>query len=225
MDDRKPRPAIGTKFHADGTFRTFRGNSVVCPIDLDAPQVELLRGVQRRSREQPFGPLLAQLPPESFHMTAFDLVCEQVREPAKWTSELPLDEPLEQADAWMAEQLRPLRLWAADLTVRFERIGPIHTTLHAVVVPADAATRDALSAFREAAAEATGVRHPNHDHYAFHVSLAYLLYEMTDDEQRAFDRFATGEAERLRGSFGELRLGFPELVFFDTMAEFPTVRT
>jgi len=225
MQGRKPRPAIGTKFHAGGTFRTFRGNSIVCPMDPAAPQVELLRDVQRRSHEQPFGPLLADLPPASFHMTAFDLVCEQVREPARWSPHLPLDAPLGQVDAWLAERLRSLSPWPDEPTVRFARFGPIRTTLHAVVVPADQATRDGLSAFREAVAQITGVRHPNHDHYTFHVSLAYLLFEMTSDEKCAFERFAADEEERLRASFGELRLGSPELVFFDTMAEFPTVRT
>jgi hypothetical protein len=108
--------------------------------------------------------------------------------------------------------------------MRFADVGPSDVTLHLSLDPADAATADTLTAFREAVSEATGVRHPVHDRYRFHISLAYQRVWMDADERSLFEGFVRGVEDELRSGFGELVLGPPQLTLFDDMFAFPRYR-
>lgn len=223
-DGRTFRPAVGCKYDADGAVRSFPGSSIVSMLDPAASQVPLLAGVQESCQAEPFGDLFAYLPVPSFHMTAFDLVCDQVRVADHWSRNLPLDASLEETDVVLAQRLEDVADWPDRLVMRYDRLGPVQTTAHVQVEPADRDTADALARFRGEVARVTGIRHPNHDHYCFHVSLAYLLVDLEPAEQRAWDRFSHRIDEELRRSFGSLILPSPRLVFFDTMHAFPERR-
>ncbi len=218
------RPAVGSKYHADGAVRRFPGSSIVCMLDPASSQVALLAGVQESCRAEPFGDLFAYLPVPSFHMTAFDLICDQVRVIDHWSRDLLLGAPLEETDVALAQRLRDVTDWPDRLVMRYDRLGPVRTTAHVQLEPADRDTAGALARFREEVARTTGVRHPNHDHYRFHVSLAYLLVDLESAEQRAWDSFRDRIDRSLRRSFGTLLLPSPRLVFFDTMHAFPERR-
>jgi hypothetical protein len=218
------RPAVGRKFHRDGSARSFPGSSLVSALEPASSQVRLLQQVQRACRAERFGDRFTYLPTDSFHVTAFDLICDQVREAPHWSARLPLDTPLAETDRAIQGWLRDVEPWPDRLAMRFDRLGPVQTTLHAQLEPADPATADALASFRDRVAEATGVRHPTHDHYRFHVSLAYLLVDLEPEEQRAWERFRARIDADLQRRFDGLTLPSPRLVFFDTMCAFPERR-
>jgi len=215
---------VGRKYHADGSVRRFPGSSIVAMLPPGATQVEQLAAVQQASRAEPFGDLFAYLPVDSFHMTAFDLVCDQVRVAEHWSHDMPLDTPLAETDAVLAQRLDDVADWPDQLAMRYDRLGPVQTTAHAQLVPADPATAEMLTRFREQVARATGIRHPNHDHYRFHVSLAYLLVDLDPTEVQAWDLFRQRVDDDMRETFGTLLLPSPRLVFFDTMQAFPERR-
>jgi len=177
-----------------------------------------------RFRAGPFAPCFAELPASSHHMTVFDLVCDEVRRPERWSSRLPLDADLERADTSFGRWLAGVEPWPDALRMRFDDVGPSDVTFHLRISPGDDATAAALAAFRGAVSAATGVRHPVHDRYRFHISLAYQLRWMDGGERRAFDAFVRGVEDELAGGFGELLLGPPQLVLFDDMFDFPTTR-
>ncbi len=216
---------MGAKFHPDGRPRRFPGSSIVCPLPAAAPQVAVLGRVMDRFRAGTFARCFTELPRSSHHVTIFDLVCDEVRRPERWSRRLSLDLPLEDVDRAFEEWLAPLGPWPRVLRMRFDGVGPSDVTFHLRVRPADAATRDALADFREAVSTATGVRHPTHDRYRFHLSLAYQRVWMDGDEQRAFGAFARGLETELERGFGELTLGPPQLALFDDMFAFPTRRS
>ena len=218
-------PSVGRKFHPDGRPRRFPGNSLICPLPGDAPQVAALERVMARFRAGSFARRFAELPASSHHMTVFDLVCDPIRRPERWSSRLPLDQDLAEVDAAFRRWLTAVEPWPTVLRMQFDDVGPSDVTLHLRVSPADDATGDALAAFREAASAATGVRHPVHDRYRFHLSLAYQLAWMDRKERRAFDAFAGGVEAELGREFGVLVFGAPQLVLFDDMFAFPTRRS
>lgn len=216
---------MGAKFDGDGRPRRFRGNSIICPLPPDAPQIAVLGRVMERFRAGIFARCFTELPRSSHHMTVFDLVCEQIRRPERWSSRMPLDLPLEEVDATFEGWLGPLKPWPSVLRMRFDDAGPSDVTFHLRLSPADAATRDSLAAFREAVSAATGVRHPVHDRYRFHLSLAYQRVWMSPGERRVFEALMDELETELGRGFGELVLGPPQLVLFDDMFAFPTQRS
>ena len=213
-------PSVGTKFRADGAVRRFPGCSIVCRLSPLMPQFARLEWVQAYSRDEFFAKKLAYLPPDSFHMTVFDLVCDQRRVPENWSDRIPLDAPLDQAEATITRALQSLDFPTRRFRMRFGGLGPFHTTLHLLLDPADWATRKALAGFREEISRVTGVRHPTHDGYRFHLSLAYLLRPLSPQDKSDFLSYTAEIEARLEAVFSTLRLGRPELVLFEDMYDF-----
>jgi len=167
----------------------------------------------------------AILPPDSFHMTVIDLVCDQVRDPAHWSSELPQDLPLDQVDAFMTRRLERIT-WPSPPEMRVIGLGSLggDHTLRLILEPTDMAQASALQNFRDEASQATAVRLPTHDRYAFHVSLAYPLVILGGGQLDAYARFEQQVTPRLRRRLAEVSLGAPYLTLFPDMFSFPRVR-
>lgn len=208
----------GRKFDRDGGARPFPGISVICFLEPGAPQREVLLDLQAAARRAPFGRGLACLPPESFHMTVADLMVDQERSPEHWSSKLEPDAPFESVrsavEAWL-DGLLPAEGFRMD----FSELGARTATLAPLLKPADEGTRERLAALRDRIAERTGVRHPGHDAYRFHVSAAYIL-EGFDRDDPAFRVFLKEWDDALARSFGTLRTGPPKLVYFPDMLSY-----
>ena len=217
-----PSAAVGTKFHADGRVRAFPGCSVVSAVSPLAPQYALLAEQMEILRGCCVSQRLAVLPAQSLHMTVIDLVCDQVRRTEHWSSKLPLDAPLAKVRADMRSWLDGA-LDAPPLRVTFETLLEHRTTVKAMVTPADEETAGALMDLRRVVSERTGVRHPSHESYGFHISLAYWVYEPVREELEVFERDLRRSDERIRQAFGVLTIEAPKLVFFPDMHSFPPV--
>ena len=214
---------VGTKFFADGAVRRFPGCSVVAMVPASSPQAALLTRLQQEAMAARFGPKLVALPPSSFHMTVIDLLCYQVRGPEHWSSAVEVNCPDDQIDRFVAHRLGRVPL-PSGLNMRFSDLGPDHTTVHLRLDPADAATADALGRYREQASRATGIRHPGHDAYRFHISLAYWRRALRDDERAEQSDLVDRWQTWLARDFGTLRLGPPHLALFEDMFAFPSRR-
>lgn len=66
----------------------------------------------------------------------------------------------------------------------------------------------------------TGVRFPNHEHYQFHITLAYEIIKPSLAQQRELSAALARAEHRLRGS--TLRLPMLDLTFFADMTAFFT---
>jgi len=220
MDNRQPMSAVGTKFHPDGRVRAFPGMSLVSHLRPTVPQYQLLSAFQEEAKKQPFAPYFAFLPPESFHMTVFDLLCDQVRKTENWSSNLPLDAPFAEAEERMVEWLAEA-IPGQSLFMLFNTLLDYETTVKPYLMPGDVETAVYLHDLREKVARLTGIRHPRHDVYRFHISTAYQLYELEPTETEELDQFLAHWDRVFKIEFGILYLKEPKLVFFPDMFSFP----
>jgi hypothetical protein len=86
--------------------------------------------------------------------------------------------------------------------------------------PADEATYFALRNYREQLAAATGVRHPDHETYEFHLTLAYQLQQLTEDEVADYRALRDDLAHTMRSEISIFEANTPLLTFFDDMFRF-----
>ena len=90
--------------------------------------------------------------------------------------------------------------------------------------PFDTEQAALLKAFRDDAAEKTGVRMPDHDTYRYHITLAYKLMELDQREQESISERSRASGELLK-RMQDVELGSPELCFFKDMSAFlPNVK-
>ncbi len=218
MNDARYTIDVGTKFERDGRVRDFPGNTTVAMVAPDTAAYRLGEWVQQRLTDEPYGHKFALLPPDSFHMTTMELLCDAIRTPERWSAALPLDATLAETDRFFISQMQHVET-PTGLRMAYDGLSNGRGLL-IMLRPADEPTAAALHTYREQVAQATGVRFPDHDTYRFHMSLAYRILHLTEAEQHDFDATCAGWDAHLRQEFGVLHLPAPRLSFFDDMFAF-----
>lgn len=209
---------VGHKFHADGTPRLFPGTTIISFIPDDSPVWSTLHRLQALLQVQPYTHKFSLLPPSSFHMTVMRLLNDQGRTAARWSQQLSLNASLAQVDAFVTERV-PRVPTPDGFDMAFSHL-PTTDGLSLHIKPADDATQAALSAYRDQIAQVLGLHHDDHDTYRYHISLAYRLLVLSDDEQRDHERLMAEASQQIAANLGTFRVGPPQLTFFDTMFEF-----
>lgn len=148
-------------------------------------------------------------------MTLFDLVCDQVRTPEHWTAKLDLDTPLPEVDRCFADLLKDYP-FPTRINMALADFSPTGLQLR----PATDAEANLLTQVRNELSILTGVRHPNHDRYIFHITVAYVLQELTQEEKDEFAAFRLKLLEEWSKPLRTFTLGRPLYVLFEDMGEF-----
>jgi hypothetical protein len=210
--------SVGTKFFPDGRVRSYPGNTVICPFSTD-PQIQPhLVWAQEQFIKLNCANKWAFLPPNSFHMTVMDLVCDEERIPAKWSTHFPISTSLGDLDHNFREKINALK-HPTYFTMEFISLfaGEV---LVIVLCPANPDSANSVKIFRDQVSQVTGVKGPNFDGYIFHITLAYKLIELESDEQMEIDNCITGTNQYLHHNLNIIRTGQPKFMLFNNMYHF-----
>ncbi|MEL6271848.1 MAG: DUF1868 domain-containing protein [Chloroflexota bacterium] len=213
-------PHVGEKFNADGSVRTFPGNTVICFAHPEEPLYQMAEWVQQHLLKQPFAHKYALLPPDSFHMTIMPMLCDQVRKPEQWSAHLPLDCTLEHADQFIAERVNSI-VPPENFRMAFDRVAA-RGGLSIDLIPADQQTAIALWTYRNALSEATGIHFPDHNSYGFHLSLAYKITELTPGEHWHLLQYLDECNTYVQPRVSDFNTRRPYVTYFDDMFRFVT---
>lgn len=209
---------VGRKFHADGSPCPFAGTTVISFIDVAMPIARMGAWLQEEIRQQPFADKFSMLPPSSFHMTVIQLLNDQDRTPQRWTPHLALTTPMDKICSFMRRRVAMV-VPPATIAMRFtgiKRLGNLAFQLE----PADDGVATTLCGYRNAVAEATGVCLPDHEHYQFHISLAYRLMLLTAGEQQQLDALCNRADSFVQQAAPCIMLSSPQCTFFTDMCHF-----
>lgn len=211
--------SVGKKFYKDGSVRQFPGNTVICFADPEEQPYQLAEWAQQEILKQPYGHKFAMLPPSSFHMTVFELLCHDIRTASHWSSHLALDAPLAETDEFFIDAFAKVPV-PDNFQMHFSELNVGTGGLSFYLDPIDEAMNLKVRGYRDALSEVTGIRAPNHDSYAFHISLAYRIIKLTDEEEAQLKQFADKLSLQIAETFGIFDTGKPTLTFFDDMFAF-----
>jgi len=213
------RPSgVPSKFTVDGAVRPFPGNTIICHLSQGSELHTLLARLALDLDRSNKGALYTLLPPSSWHMTVFEGVCDQVRTRGFWPADLPTDASLAECNAAFSQKLSafdmnitpPFRMRISGYTPRVDGIG-----LH--LETSDPAEEARIRKLRDRLSKELQIRHPSHETYGFHLSIAYFIRFPTDDERSALDTMLFNHLQDMPTEF---ELAAPEFCFFDDMFEF-----
>ncbi|WP_029073674.1 DUF1868 domain-containing protein [Kaistia adipata] len=216
-----PPRHLGRRYDRDGTFLNEPGNTIVCHLVEGSASQAAIVEVRRRMLAMPDAGRLAFTPVSSLHMTLFQGILEDRRDPPFWPTDMPRDASI---DAMTTHYLDRLAGFAAREPFAVEIVDVVPTGL--TVAGATAADRRAMKAWRDALAETFGYRHPDHDDYVFHVTLAYVIEWLPEERLEAWqDLFDECLALLRRAPRLELRppafCSFEDMKHFEILREFP----
>ncbi|MFN3017869.1 DUF1868 domain-containing protein [Vibrio coralliilyticus] len=218
-------PAVGVKFNQDGTVRHFPGNTFICHIDQSIDLIVELEWAQSQLKAMQCAAKFSFLPISSMHMTVFEGVCDQVRQPEKWTSKLPLDAPLAQTTDFFASAVSQIGAHSGfEMMFDYVYNCPVGGT-SIRIKPATDESDLALKNCREQLRASTGINMPEFDDYHFHITLSYRIMELEESEKVELKQVAERISERFSQSFGRLKHGAVEFCRFDDMFKFEPLLT
>lgn len=206
------------KFDKNGNVQPFAGNTIVCHLANPSKLYTSLLGLHEKLRTSHLSHLYTLLPPPSWHMTVFEGVCNQVRKPEYWPSDLPLDTPLADCTAHFAAKLERFDLRddrPYQMCVR--GMDPLETGMGIHLEPRTAVEGARLRSVRNRLAEALDLRHPGHESYGLHFSIAYLLRHLSEEQKAELSGLVL---DHLEDAPVEFELGVPEFCTFEDMFAF-----
>jgi hypothetical protein len=213
---------VGKKFHEDGSARFFPGNTVICHTPRDSESFQVLSQIREECISQPWGHKFAFLPPTSYHTTIFEGVCEEVRNPKKWTSLLPITASLEEVDKLLISKWANIAKPDA-FQVKFNFFF-ITSIIGIRLLPVNENMEVKMRGYRDLLSKEFGIKAPGHNHYGFHTSFAYKLISTSLKENFQILRFMKKMTKKYKIPYGTLTLGAPELTFFADMTQFAPSR-
>ena len=215
----RPPAHLGRRYDRAGRFLPEPGNTVVCHVLPGSVTEQALVDARARYLAMPEARRLAFTPVESYHMTLFQGIIEDRREPPYWPAGVATDTPI----AAMTDLfLRRLETSSGGEPFNVTVKAALPTGL--LVEGATAADRRAMAEWRDRFAEVFGYRHPDHDSYVFHITMAYLIDWFDADAMPAWEVMLNEVAEDIRRRAPVLELRAPAFCRFEDMNWFEELR-
>lgn len=216
METRKRTSNSIYKFEDDGTPKEYCGNTVISLLKEENKEIlEAAAWVQEQLKKESIARNLVFLPKDSFHMTWISLCREIDRMTDEWPKGISRDTRMSQIDQILKERIDSL-LPTAPVRMEIDQCFPDVILLR----PADEESERTLRAFKDQAAELTGIRHPSHEKLGFHITVSYVLYEWTEEEKKECDRICAQLTEVLRNRVKTFVVPQPQFVVFNDMLKF-----
>jgi hypothetical protein len=152
-------------------------------------------------------------------MTIFEGVCDQIRRPGSWPTDLPLDAPLDEVTAHFTSKLTgfELKYDGPPYRMRVDGMDPLEVGIGIHLEARTAEEGRRIRGLRDRLADALELKHPGHERYGLHFSAAYLLRRLSDEQERQVRELVLG---CLEGVDKEFELGAPEFCTFGDMFAF-----
>lgn len=163
---------IGQKFYKDGSVRLFPGNTVVADVVPGSGAFEAMCQLRQMVIDAGFADHLILLPEDSYHITYISGVNDQQRIDHFWPDALSREATMVEADDYVAAAIESVGI-PGPAKMKFDCVSWGDGCCIICLLPADEEQHRLLYGFREKAADALGVRRPNHEKYRFHISLGY----------------------------------------------------
>ena len=203
---------LGTRYDTAGNFLPEPGNTVVCHLVSGSATERALTSARERYQAMPDARKLAFTPVNSYHMTLFQGITEGRRMLPYWPSDMASDAPIEAMTAHYLERLAEFEP-AAPFAV--ELVEALPTGL--IVAGATVADRHAMAEWRNRFAEAFGYRHPDHDNYELHITMAYMIDWLDDAAIPVWTAMLNDVAAEIRAEAPVLELRAPAFCSFADM--------
>jgi hypothetical protein len=214
---------VGVKFNRDGSVRHYPGNTILCHVPRPGVLWSALIAARDQLNAGKAADRLTFLPPESYHMTVFEGVTDHIRAPLAWPADVQLDAPVDQCTRRFEQKLArfdpacelPLRMVIADGSAQ-------HSAGVMTLTPIDAEENRKLRTLRDRLSDCLSIRHPIHNDYVFHITLAYPIKAMTPAATDAYLKQQAACFEWIRRQVPVVEFGPPEFCVFDDMHAFET---
>jgi len=219
IEEPKYPPGVPGRFDPDGNVQPCPGNTIIAHLSPSSDLHKSLRALSDKLKNSHLSHLYRLLPPSSWHMTMFEGVLDQVREPGRWPDDLPLNASVEACSSFYMNKLSSFDL-QSDPPYHLSILGfsqlVAGISLH--LEPYTSQENARMRNLRDRLSKLLHIRAKDHDTYGFHLSVAYLLRYLTEEQE---EELTTLLMDHLEGNMPkQFELGPPEFCTFENMLAF-----
>ncbi|WP_172326777.1 DUF1868 domain-containing protein [Mangrovicoccus sp. HB161399] len=214
------QPGGGGKFTPEGQLLIWPGNTMICHVDPGSDAHAALADIQAGLKAGPHAGCFTFLPGESLHMTVFQGISGPFANRFDWPGGVDRTATRNQVTAVLKQRLKGIGL-PASRRIRALEVFAGHSMTVDGIGPDEAGLRDTRARLREA----TGIDPEGYATYTFHITLAYLLRWLSEEEAHEVAALSRDLFARHGARLQDIRLGQVELCNFEHMHHFePLVR-
>ena len=207
------------KFDDKGTPLPFPGCTIICNIPLNSHLSDQIISFQKKMKN--FNPeqTYFYLPPSSFHMTLFDCCNLNTKNTNYWPSNI--DPNMDYKDvAFELNKRIQNYIFPEKLNLKLKMFFGGYSI---ILEPFSEKDEKILRNCRNELSSLLKIKFENHHRYTFHITLAYILRELKEDEIKKLLEFNKDLFQEFDKKFPKIILNKPEMSTFDNMLEFKSI--
>jgi hypothetical protein len=206
------------KFDINGNAKDYQGNTIISFLNSELYDI-YREGVLVREAfmKSEISKSFAFLPPSSFHVTILQLCREIDRGTSIWPKIFSPSEPFSNIDEKLKRIVDEIPK-PHGVKVEVDQCFPVYIRLKT----SSEEDERKIRTYREEVSRATGIKHPGHNEYAFHMTFSYKISELTLKEEALEKDLCDKYTEILKNNIAPFELPVPEFVIFNNMLSYET---
>ena len=207
------------KFDNKGTPLPFPGCTIICNIPLKSHLSDQIIIFQKKMKN--FNPeqTYFYLPPSSFHMTLFDCCNLNTKNTNFWPSNIDPNMDYKDVAIELNKRIQNY-IFPEKLNLKLKMFFGGYSI---ILEPFSEKDEKILRNCRNELSSLLKIKFENHHRYTFHITLAYILRELKEDEIKKLLEFNKDLFHEFDKKFPKIILNKPEMSTFDNMLEFKSI--
>ena len=207
------------KFDAKGNPLSFPGCTIICNIPLNTYLSNQISSFQKKLEN--FNPKKTYfyLPSSSFHMTLFDCCNLNTKNTNNWPSNIDPNMDYKDIAVELNKRIQNY-IFPEKLNLKLKMFFGGYSI---ILEPYSEEDEKILRNCRDELTSLLKIKFENHQRYTFHITLAYILRELKEDEIKKLLEFNKNLFQEFDKEFPKIILNKPEMSTFENMLEFKSV--
>ena len=207
------------KFDHKGNPLPYPGCTIICNIPLNTYLSDQIISFQKNIKK--FNPekTYFYLPSSSFHMTLFDCCNLNTKNTKYWPTDIDPDMDYKDIAIELNKRIQNY-IFPEELSLKLKMFFGGYSI---VLEPFSEKDEKILRNCRDELSSLLKIKFENHQRYTFHITLAYILRELKEDEIKKLLEFNKDLFQEFDKKFPKIILNKPEMSTFDNMLEFKSI--
>jgi len=207
------------KFDIEGNPLPSPGCTIVSNIPLNSDLSNEITNFQKRLKDFSPKKTYVYLPATSFHMTLFDCCNFNTKNTKYWPENIDKNLNYNQIAIQLNKRLKNF-VFPTELNMKLKMFYGGYSI---VLKPFSEKDEKILKKCRDELSKILRIKFENHQRYTFHITLAYILRELEQDEIKKLLEFNNKLFREFNKKFPKIVLSKPEMCTFENMLAFKKI--
>ena len=208
-----------SKFNSEGKPLHFPGCAIICKILKNSELFNAISAVQLKYKDFNPNNTYTYLPSTSFHMTLFDCCNIDTINTSSWPKNVKAKDDYKEIALELYEKIKGF-IFPDKFNLKLKKLFGGYSMILEGATPKD---EKILRDCRNELSKLLGIKFLNHETYSFHITLAYILRELNEQEVKNLFIINNQLCSEFKKKIPIIEIQKPELCIFENMYRFDSL--